>query len=374
MTKKYSNKQTLYSLQFLRAFAVILVIFSHIRHKQDTAAHYGFQWLEWFNFGEYGVDIFFVISGFIIAYISPKARHSLLDVFNFMMKRIFRIMPLYYTVTLIALCVWFIQPELVNSSSPSSTVILPSFFLWPTEGRFLFQSGWTLSYEMYFYLIFGFTLLLARWQYRILSTFLVISLFIGILVPIQDPVLKLMTSHHLAEFLGGYLFYKLAHKQIGAQVYLGMTMIGVGVTFLLSHALITNSFLLSLYVWGFPAMMIVFGFLLSEGHYKIPNLFLKLGDSSYSIYLTHALALPVLTKIWYSLAPQTSNNTLASIGNLGFILFSLGATLLIGVIVFHIYEKPLGKKINRWWGEKYAMIAASSLLPNSYLTVPPIRR
>ncbi len=347
MTKTAVPKQTLYSLQFLRAIAVLLVVFSHIRHKQDVAAPLGYQWLDWFSIGEYGVDIFFVISGFIIAYISPEGRRNALDVLNFMMRRIIRIMPLYYTVTLIALAVWLVRPEMVNSSAPEMTVILPSFFLWPTEGRFLFQTGWTLSYEMYFYFLFGLTLFLGALQYRVLAAYLALSVLAGVLFQFRQPVLALMTNHHLAEFLAGYVFFKMASGQIGRHVRLGLALIAMGSALIISHIFMQGSVLSPLYHWGIPAMMLVFGFLLSEGAFKIPPLFLKMGDSSYSIYLTHALVLPVLTKAWYAIFPQTA------LGNLGFVVYGLVATIVIGFISYRFYEIPVGKTLNSWWKGKY---------------------
>ncbi len=347
MTKTDAPKQTLYSLQLLRAVAVILVVFSHIRHKQDVAAPLGTQWLDWFSIGEYGVDIFFVISGFIIAYISPEGRRNALEVLNFMMRRIIRIMPLYYTVTLIALAVWLVRPEMVNSSAPEMTVILPSFFLWPTEGRFLFQTGWTLSYEMYFYFLFGLTLFLGALQYRVLASYLALSILAGVLLEFRQPVLALVTNHHLAEFLAGYVFFRLASGQIGQQVGLGLGLIAAGTALIISHILMPGSVLAPLYHWGIPAMMLVFGFLLSEGTFKIPALLLKTGDSSYSIYLTHALVLPVLTKAWYMFAPQTAAS------NFGFIIYALASTLVIGFISYRFYETPVGKTLNGWWKKKY---------------------
>lgn len=340
-------KQTLYSVQFLRAIAVILVLLSHIRHKQEVAVLSGFQWLEWFNFGEYGVDIFFVISGFIIAYIAPKAQQTGVDVLHFMIKRLIRIMPLYYTVTLVALWAWWLNPALVNSSAPQSTVILPSFFLFPTEGRFLVQSGWTLSYEMYFYALFALALLAGRLQYHILSLFLGLSLLVGVAFNIPNPALALMTSPHLAEFLAGFLFYHHGSKYIGQHKTVGLVLIAVGITLCVSQAFSDNTIVAALNLWGIPAMALIFGFLLSEGHIKFPAIFLKIGDSSYSTYLTHILALPVLTKLWYLAMPQSS------ISHLVFIIFALGLTLLIGAITFKLYEKPVGLRLNRWWHDIY---------------------
>lgn len=144
------------SIQSLRAFAAILVVY---HHSLNLEAAYGRSYQQGFyhlhNFLAIGVDIFFVISGFIISYIGSEM-NGRSQAINFLVKRFVRVNPIYYLFTLLTLCAYLPRKTYHFSliEGFKSLVILPleisPNFVWP-----LLNVGWTLSFEWYFYILFS---------------------------------------------------------------------------------------------------------------------------------------------------------------------------------------------------------------------------
>jgi peptidoglycan/LPS O-acetylase OafA/YrhL len=129
------------SIQLLRAIAALSVVYVHC----TTAGDYNF-----FSTGAFGVDIFFIISGFIIAYMVSKPFE------NFLIKRIIRIVPLYFmaTVTMTLTVIFF--PYFIRSTTISMSGFIKSILFIPgpeNRGQPILGQGWTLNYEMFFYII-----------------------------------------------------------------------------------------------------------------------------------------------------------------------------------------------------------------------------
>ncbi len=136
------------SIQTLRALAALSVLFYH---ESSTK----------FTVGAVGVDIFFVISGFIMGTIGY--RETPLD---FMMKRIIRIVPLYWLVTA-AVCLVSLIPGVFHQFSCDLPSLLQSLFFIPYVNQAghiepLMVPGWTLNYEMFFYAVFAVGLAIRR--------------------------------------------------------------------------------------------------------------------------------------------------------------------------------------------------------------------
>ncbi len=339
-----SPARELISLQVLRAVAAILVVLSHISHKLDQ--YYGSHehLLAIFSFGNYGVDIFFVISGFIIAYIIPAGNYSLKQLRDFLVMRVLRVMPLYWAVTLIAALVWLINPELVNSSAPHLTRFWQSWILWPMEGRYLFHAGWTLGYVLYFYALFAITMLWTPLQKYLLPLFLAYSVFFGWLLspPTDQPFLYMITRHHLIEFLAGFLFCRLAFTLVDRRPFIGAYFM-ISAVLLVLMSLAGGKSANNMYFWGIPAMLLVFGALMIESSVKWPRFIVAIGNSSYSLYLTHVLVLAGLAKVWYWIMPAVPWS------NYSYALFAIIASIICGLLSYRWFEKPLTGYLKQKW-------------------------
>ncbi len=161
--------QPIHSIQVLRALAAFMVAIHHVQPDAAIlAARAGLSFtrsdiLPWMA----GVDIFFVVSGFIMV-------HASQDLFGregasrlFLKRRLARIVPLYWAMTTLLLLVGLMVPAVLNSGAPNLRQILGSYLFWPvvsTQGMVqpVYSLGWTLNYEMLFYVLFAAGLMLPR--------------------------------------------------------------------------------------------------------------------------------------------------------------------------------------------------------------------
>src|SRR3954451_23086289 len=129
----------LLSLQVLRAVAAVAVVICHaglqLNYWTQTA-------LEWNFVGSAGVDLFFVISGFIITLVSWNSFGRIDQVAPFVARRLIRIGFLY----------WLLTTIYVVSGSFSPWHVLASYLLLPVDGPPILSVAWTLVYEVMFYL------------------------------------------------------------------------------------------------------------------------------------------------------------------------------------------------------------------------------
>ena len=129
-------------IQVLRFFAAFSVMMVH---------------LPIIGFGIWGVDIFFVISGFIMMYVTENNQK------NFLIKRIIRIVPLYWILTLGVFSIAIFYPDLLNNTTANFEHLIKSLFFVPfdknSSGHFpILFLGWTLNFEIIFYILFSISL------------------------------------------------------------------------------------------------------------------------------------------------------------------------------------------------------------------------
>src|SRR5687768_4763171 len=139
------NATNIESIQIMRGIAAVMVVLLHISVK---GGQYGNGALGGFLIGGAGVDLFFIISGYIMC-ISTAGKQ--LNFYEFFLHRIQRIIPLYWFSTTVALGIYLYNPGLINTSG-GETSIWASYTLIPTRNRLLNSNGWTLSFEFFFYL------------------------------------------------------------------------------------------------------------------------------------------------------------------------------------------------------------------------------
>lgn len=299
------------------------------------------------QFGMFGVDLFFVISGFVMVTVTRGKFQQPGQAFIFLYHRGSRIYPLYWFYSLLVLGVFLIQPALVNSSQGSQTNLLASFLLLPQQHLPLLMVGWTLVHEIYFYLVFFLLLFLPKKYF--LAGLGLWTAFILLLhsqtTTSSSPVLQLIGHPLTLEFIGGCLLAMLTNRwqnPLSAKVSLG--------TALLIFTTAVFEFILQwqttglveppgwqrVFFLGIPALFIVY-FLVSaeQQQYILPKPLCRIGDISYSIYLSHLLTLNFIGRIWAGVAADST------IDNWLVLPIMLTAVIGVGAVSYSQIERPM---------------------------------
>ena len=144
------------NLQIARAAAMILVLLIHADFFSTKVLGNPFLYGLFFPGGDGGVDLFFVLSGFIIYYIHHQDIGQKAKLLPYLIKRFARIFPTYWIVTIILIALHFLFPQFGLGNETQLSVILRSLTLIPSTQAPILHAAWTLVYEILFYISFGF--------------------------------------------------------------------------------------------------------------------------------------------------------------------------------------------------------------------------
>lgn len=356
------NKATapLWNVQYLRAAAAMMVIYGHAQSMVASiaaGAGTGFMRSTLLPWGA-GVDLFFVISGFIMVYASrrlfatPGARGAFLN------RRLARIIPLYWVATSLYLALLAAAAWKGGDALPSGQAVLASYLFLPFEthpssGVFpVLTLGWTLNYEMFFYAVFALAISLSyRAAAGVTAAMLVVLTLAGTLVSETQVALHFWTRPILLNFaLGlGIGVIALEGARLSATVRLVLVLLG-------SAALAAdpmhvfngplgstteNGFARVIFA-GVPAAALLAGAALGpQPRLSTWNTPLgRLGDASYSLYLLHAFALIAMEKALQKL-PMFRELP----GEL-LVLATVASAILIAFAAYYGFERPFTAALN----------------------------
>ncbi len=315
------SSKSVANIQALRAVAATLVIFQHIHIV---------------TLGSFGVDIFFVISGFVIAYVSVSERPE-----TFVLKRIFRVVPLYWLGTLAVFAMAGLAPSLVNSTTTDAVGLVKSLFFIPyVKGNGLTHPvlflGWTLNYEVLFYAIFAFALTFGSRAAPAIATIIISSLvLIGLMFSISTEPFRFWTQPITLEFLLGVWIFVGWHNGMRLPVRPGFGIaLGASLLALMGWEQTKGSFdWIEPISFGIPAATIVVLALSCEGEIKIPAIVLAIGDASYSLYLFHPYLVEPTQKI---VLHFTANPVVMILA----IPFMVAIAIVFALSSYRIIERP----------------------------------
>jgi len=341
------------NIQGLRGIAVLLVVFVHIGLIEKR---YSLHPLlpDWTQFGMSGVDIFFVISGFIMMTISLTKKKDMENALKFIYSRIVRIYPNYWFYTVLILIVMTLHPEWVNSSSSAESDIVKSFLLIPQNANPLLQVGWTLIHEMYFYIGFFLLLLFVRSNRVILLSIVlwgITVIVMDLLFQFRDPVLKIVFHPLTLEFLGGVLIaYSLAKKTYDASVRFWKTVFVFSLVMLFVNYMVFYAMQsIDPYRWwrvwlfGLPAFFLLYASLMLEQKGELlPAWINRIGDRSYTIYLAHILVINAVGKVWQLFAFESV------VMSMVFIVLLIASVLIYGKYAYEYIEVPMLKRLRQF--------------------------
>jgi exopolysaccharide production protein ExoZ len=300
-----------------------------------------------------GVDIFFVLSGFIITHSASRysgGQQTLI----FLKKRFIRVNPVYYVAACLFLAIswhWLMKNRLL----PGTASILKAIFLLPvadnTWSASILPVAWTLCFEWFFYLLFALAIF-ARSRDKVL--FLSVLAFILVsgryFLHSGDIRIMFVTNPILFEFLLGMLIYRYyTYRTPTAAFAAGLALAGITLfvcqgcwskIYLASpDTVIDGSLSLQRFILrGIPSGLLLCGCIFLEKRGALTSLWNNrvvnwLGDASYSLYLTHYTVYSIGEAIALRLRPALNADLSVCIWLL------LG--IIIGVLFYRAVERPL---------------------------------
>ena len=338
-------KNTLHSIQLLRFIAAYLVVMMH--SSQAIAIRMNHTPDDFWKFGTFGVDIFFIISGFVMETISKDKvigfKQRLLFSINFLKRRLIRIAPLYWIYTTLKILVLATLPFLAARTTFdlfhifSSYLFIPTLAPWGLMEPFL-PVGWTLNFEMFFYLIFAISLLVSVNR-------IFIALFFFVLISVMahmanNQLLTFYSQDIIFEFLVGMTIaqcYK--RKWLVESRYLAVGILAITLSYLIFCYHFELNFVRFLRL-GIPAGLLVYSLLCLEPLIKNNPTLLKIsayGDTSYTTYLLHTFIVPSvpLLLLYFGI----TSNFLAFVS-------CLALTFIMSYTGYYYFEKQLINRLN----------------------------
>ncbi|MDB5424495.1 MAG: exopolysaccharide biosynthesis protein [Phenylobacterium sp.] len=316
--------RTLVTIQYLRAVSAVLVVLFHV----------GLRYRHHLPVGEGRVSLFFIVSGFILWWITSGAKTSPT---TFLLRRVARMVPLYWLVT------WLLGLQSVLNLSQHEPITAEHFIksllfiphldtrpgggIWP-----VLVPGWTLVYEMFFCILFAALLYLPERKRLVVATVLFGGLgAAGFMFRPEGPLAATYTNQIMLEFLAG--IWLAAIWRNGALSTSVAASILVGGIVMSWAALPLEDYLPAVLYSGGPALIMIIGALGLERPGAPPIRWLKrIGDSSYSIYLWHIPVIIVGGRAYKALG----------LDNAVFCIVTLTvASVVAGLILYELLERPL---------------------------------
>jgi peptidoglycan/LPS O-acetylase OafA/YrhL len=351
-----NDKPTIYSLQMLRAVAAALVLLAHCQnflHARGQIAGLN----PWIHFGSVGVDIFFVISGFIMVFVSVGKFEQPGASRDFMIRRVIRVVPMYWLYTLIIGALLFAFPHYFSGGKQFAVAHFAAslFFVpWGNDTELIkpvLGVGWTLNFEMYFYLVFALLLVApAKLFLPLLSFVMLAGIALGEWFGMNNFLLSVVTSPLVIEFLIGCLIGVIYMKGVVISRFPATLLLLAGIVgFIFGSTPLLASIGLDvghpvgdyerLVKWGVPAGLLITGIVYLEQlkAIRINRLLVELGDSSYSLYLTHIFVINAVGVLWIRLFHEHYNAYMA---------FAFIASIVVGHLAYLLIEKPVTRYLN----------------------------
>jgi exopolysaccharide production protein ExoZ len=340
----FAMRDKLENIQILRAVAACMVLASHIGTELVELAGRrglasGFEITPWAT----GVDIFFVLSGFLMLVTAADEAGRPSAAAAFIGRRIARIAPLYWLLTTALVLGSIALPGMLHMPIGDAPHVVASYAFWPSlrgdEIRPVLALGWTLEYEMFFYVLFALALILPRgWTVPALTGLMLGVVAAGEVLKPSGVAMQFWSSPIILEFLLGVgcaVLYRRGLRLTSAQ---GGVLVAVGLILLLlsGDAAAQRQSWLPLASVGLPALLVVAGAALSPsaGDGLFARIGIEIGAASYSLYLLHPFILRTLRVLWDRFEPPLG-------------LFWIVAAVLVvlgSILLRRLVEDPM----NRW--------------------------
>lgn len=330
-------------IQYLRGIAALMVAYLHLLEQFDAYRSMlsGPSWIRVSNFSA-GVDIFFLISGFIMVATSRK-----LDPGTFLYRRLIRIIPLYWVLTALLTTAALIAPSLFRETAPDAGSFLKSLFFIAFHNNAqhgnifpLLVPGWTLNLEMCFYLVFALTLWspIRKYQVWIVGAILLSDFLIGTAIhPAYNSLWWFYTRPLILEFWIGMLIAHLAVTRTPPMSGpASLLLASAGILYAITP--LSTAIGGSLMFMAGPVLCVI-GVVWADRRNFMPKLspLELLGDASYSIYLTHIFTFGATRELWLRFRLVHDGSAISAFC---YAIFSLLSVVAVALVTYHYIEKP----------------------------------
>ena len=308
MTRTSGVPRNFVAIQALRGVAALLVVVYHVlgsiflRYPGEPSVLNGFFHLR--EFGVVGVDIFFVVSGFIMFHVYRTDFGKPGAAWHFMSRRLACIVPLYWVLTACMVLV-LLLPSAFSTLRFDFRHAVESFLFLPTRNSAgeiypVLNVGWTLTYEMYFYVLFACLLGTSpRVALLVIAVVFCGSVAAGYWLAPDTLTGAMLCDDILIEFaLGGFIAQRIATGRGWSRRWATVAVLAAIVLFVIQ--IFAGPFHGGrLPGRGLPAFLLVAGLvsLKMERGVTVPQWLKRLGDESYSLYLSHIITVAVFFKL-----------------------------------------------------------------------------
>ncbi|MCO5054637.1 acyltransferase [Thermomonas sp.] len=318
-------------IEVMRGGAALWVLLHHAKQSVDHfVSNMGPQ--PWFEHGYFGVDFFFVLSGFIIAFAAQRMVERGRGLSDYAKARVIRIYVPYLPVGIAMYFLYLLLPGM--SESDRSPSVLTSLTLFPDNQPPALSVAWTLVHEMMFYVLYS-IFFVGRRSFRIIFCLWAVAILFfywqGVVLPLAARYL--LSPINLCFVLGVVIFQTNRRVQVRGFLLLPLVLIGVGLVIWQTMTAVPNRILVAA---GFGCMVWAAASPVSAK--LMPwRWLMALGAASYSVYLVHNPLLSFLVR----LVPQGVS--------VGIAYCAISATALAGGMAYwYFYERPMLVRVRNW--------------------------
>lgn len=292
------------------------------------------------GFGSWGVDIFFVISGFIMMYVTEN-NHK-----HFLLKRIIRIVPLYWIITFGVFTLAIFYPYLLNNTTANFEHLFKSLFFIPFNkndtGHFpVLFLGWTLNFEIIFYILFSVSLFFSKNnKFIICSVLIILFLFLNFTFSEKDFIFSAYSNYIFLEFIFGMMAYKIWKKFNNTSSISSLNHFLFLLTAFLIVVILNSISSTRTIIFGIPSFLLLIYFLFFLKDIKFPKTLVILGDASYCMYLLH----PYIIQFFYKILDLGKYELFLQIGVTIIIIVLVCA---ISILIFRFIEMPINNNLKQ---------------------------
>lgn len=352
-------------LQAARGIAALAVVLTHaaLMHERNFGAPFVGHL---FSAGNVGVDFFFVLSGFIIYFVHQKDIATPRQVLSYAEKRFTRVYPMFWLITLPLVPAFFIGVGGQKAFDGDWWYVVNSLLLLPQDDLPILSVAWTLTHEVYFYLLFAFVIVFPRViSYALIAVIAGLSVwklimdygqpwggskyFTGASFLDQSLLLSFATSRHTLQFFAGcFIAHLCMQKPQGVSL---LTLVGAYVIFFLPflsavvgsgpfYEVLTDRSLRTIYYTLASGLVVYCSIQIQVARRQTspPDALNRLGDSSYSLYLIHY---PIILA-FFVIFVRFFDGASVQMAHL-FTTISIALAVLGGWIAYFSFERPMLK-------------------------------